>query len=83
MSKVAVFYSIRDTDSRVHHNNNACADGKTIESYVRSTGSDKRPLCGECEKLSADGASTADVEPEGPGFLATIMAAVRRGGAAK
>jgi hypothetical protein len=83
VAKVAVFYSIRETDSRVHHNNNACADGKTIESYVRSTGADHRPLCPECEKLSAEGASTANVDEKPVGFIASIKAAMGLGGAPK
>jgi hypothetical protein len=53
MAKVDVFYSIRERDTKVHHNNNKCTEGKTIESYVRSAGTENRPLCEECEKLSA------------------------------
>ena len=53
MAKVDVYYDIRVRVPHVHHNNNACAQGKAIESHARSSGADNRPLCEECGKLSA------------------------------
>jgi hypothetical protein len=52
MAKVDTYYSIRDSATRVHHNNDKCIDGKTIESYVKSTGTENRPLCEECQQLN-------------------------------
>jgi hypothetical protein len=52
MAKVDQYYSIRAKDTRVHHNNDKCTDGQTIESYVKSTGTENRPLCEQCEQLN-------------------------------
>jgi hypothetical protein len=51
MAKVKTYYSIRESDTRVHHDNDNCVVGKSIESYVRSSGTENRPLCKECERL--------------------------------
>jgi hypothetical protein len=76
MAKVDTYYSIRDTDRRVHHNNNKCTEGKLIESYVRSSGSENRPLCEECETLN--GAEPLVTEEDRPGLAASFISAVRK-----
>lgn len=35
----------------VHHNNDACPDGKHIKPWHRKPGTAGRPLCDECAKL--------------------------------
>ena len=76
MATVDTYYSIRDTDRRVHHNNNNCTEGKAIDSYVRSSGSENRPLCEECEQLTATEPLVA--EEDRPGFVASFISALRQ-----
>ena len=52
MAKVDAYYSIRERDPKVHHDNNKCTKGMSLESYIRSAGTDGRPLCEHCEKLT-------------------------------
>lgn len=42
------YYSIKATDPRVYHNNNACTEGNNIEPANRRNGTDGRPLCKTC-----------------------------------
>ena len=78
MTKVDNFYSIRENDRKVHHNNNKCPEGKVIESYVRSSGSDNRSLCEECEKLNGAEPLIADPQEARYGFAASFIAAMRQ-----
>jgi hypothetical protein len=78
MAKVDTYYSIRQSDRRVHHNNNKCTEGKAIESYIRSSGSENRPLCEQCETLNSSEPLVAQQESSG-GLAASFMSAVRRG----
>jgi len=77
MAKVDTYYSIRQSDRRVHHNNNKCTEGKAIESYIRSSGSENRPLCEQCETLNSSEPLVA--QQESSGLAASFMSAVRRG----
>jgi hypothetical protein len=52
VAQVDTYYSIRPSDRRVHHNNDKCTDGKSIESYAKSIGTENRPLCEECAQLN-------------------------------
>ena len=77
MAKVDTYYSIRQSDRRVHHNNNACTECKAIESYIRSSGSENRPLCEQCETLNSS--EPLVEQEESRGLAASFMSAVRRG----
>jgi hypothetical protein len=52
MAKVDPYYSYREKDPKVHHDDNKCPEGKIIESYNRSAGTGDRPLCEQCHQLS-------------------------------
>ena len=80
MAKVDVYYSIRESDRKVHHNNNKCREGNAIESYIRSSGTENRPLCEQCEKLSSAEPLTADQEGR-PSLAASFISAVRQASA--
>ena len=46
------YYSITSEDREVHHNKTNCPDGKRIKPENRRYGTDGRPLCKECPKVS-------------------------------
>jgi hypothetical protein len=50
--KTAPWHSIRQSDRNVYHNNTSCTEGNNIESKYRKPGSDGRPLCQHCARLS-------------------------------
>lgn len=77
MAKRDTYYSILETDRRVHHNNNKCPEGKAIAPYLRSAGSENRPLCEKCETLNSAEPLLADA-PDRPGLAASLIAAVRQ-----
>lgn len=52
MAKVSPFHSVKPSAPKVYHNNNACTEGNNIESHNRRPGTDGRPLCNHCARLS-------------------------------
>jgi hypothetical protein len=46
------WYSAKETDRQVHHNNTDCNTGNNIERENIRQGTGGRPLCKECERLS-------------------------------
>ena len=78
MSKVTAFHSKKPGTRNVYHDNNKCTEGKAIESYIRSSGSENRPLCEQCETLNSSEPLVAQQESSG-GLAASFMSAVRRG----
>lgn len=52
MAKVSPFHSSKETDRKVYHNNDQCTEGNNIEAKYRKSGTDGRPLCDRCSKLS-------------------------------
>lgn len=52
MAKTAPWYSVKPTDRRVYHDDNACTEGNNIETQNRRPGTDGRPKCEHCKRLS-------------------------------
>lgn len=52
MAKVAPFHSVKETDKKVYHDNNSCTEGNNIETKNRKLGTDNRPKCEHCQRLS-------------------------------
>lgn len=52
MAKVSPFHSKLKTDRRVYHDNNSCTEGNNIETRNRAPGTDNRPKCEHCKRLS-------------------------------
>jgi len=52
MSKVAPFHSVKETDRKVYHDNNSCTEGNNIEVKNKRSGTDGRPKCEHCQRLS-------------------------------
>jgi hypothetical protein len=50
--KVAPFHSVLKTDRRVYHDNDKCTEGNNIEKKNRRPGTDGRPRCEHCSRLS-------------------------------
>lgn len=50
MAKVATFHS-KKPGTRKHHNNDACASGKNIETRNKVSGKGGLPLCALCKTL--------------------------------
>jgi hypothetical protein len=52
MAKVGPWHSNRESDRKVYHDNTSCTEGNNIEYKYRTTGTDGRPRCEHCNKLS-------------------------------
>ncbi|MCH8903562.1 MAG: hypothetical protein IIA45_06585 [Bacteroidetes bacterium] len=52
MSKVPAFHSVRETDRKVYHDNSSCTEGNNIEKENKRSGTDGRPKCEHCTRLS-------------------------------
>lgn len=52
MARVDPWHSVKPNDPRVYHNNTNCNTGNNIERENRRSGTDGRPLCAECARLS-------------------------------
>ena len=52
MAKVAPWYSIRQRDRNVFHDDDQCPDGDGIEAKYRKSGHRCRMRCPRCAKLS-------------------------------
>ena len=55
MPKVNPWYSAKQTDRKVYHNNTKCTEGNNIEAVNRRDGTDNRPLCEHCKRLNDEG----------------------------
>lgn len=49
--KTSPWYSSKETDRRVYHDNTECTEGNNIENKYRRPGTDGRPLCQHCARL--------------------------------
>jgi hypothetical protein len=52
MAKVPAFHSSRESDRKVYHDNDKCTEGNNIEPRNRTAGTDNRPRCEHCQRLS-------------------------------
>jgi hypothetical protein len=52
MPKKAPWYSAKESDPKVYHNNTNCNTGNNIEKENVRQGTDNRTLCKECQKLN-------------------------------
>lgn len=52
MAKVDPFHSIKPSARPVYHNNTECTEGNNIEKENLRKGTDNRPLCDHCSRLS-------------------------------
>ena len=52
MAKVSPFHSVKETDRKVYHDNDSCTEGNNIEPENRRSGTDGRPKCDHCTRLS-------------------------------
>jgi hypothetical protein len=57
MAKVHPWYSIRQRDSNVYHDNDQCPKGRLIEEKFRKSGRRCRQQCPECARLASEQAS--------------------------
>ena len=55
MSKVPPFHSVKEPTRQVYHDNNKCTEGNNIENHYRRSGTNGRPICEHCKRLSAEG----------------------------
>jgi len=53
MAKVAAFHSVKESDRKVHHNNDKCTEGNNIEKANKRDGTGNRPLCDHCQRLNS------------------------------
>jgi ssDNA-binding Zn-finger/Zn-ribbon topoisomerase 1 len=54
MAKVSPWYSIRQRDPNVFHDNDQCPKGALISQQFRKTGRRCRQQCPECARLAAE-----------------------------
>lgn len=52
MAKTDPWYSVKETDRQVYHDNTDCTEGNNIEEENRRDGTDGRPRCEHCAALS-------------------------------
>jgi hypothetical protein len=50
--RIAPWHSAKETDRSVYHDNTGCTEGNNIEARYRRAGSDGRPKCSHCSRLS-------------------------------
>jgi hypothetical protein len=55
MVRVAPIYSELKTDRKVFHNNDRCHERRKIEPEHIRQGTDSRPVCDQCDKLTREG----------------------------
>lgn len=48
------WYSSRESDRKVHHDNTSCTEGNNIEAKYRTDGTGNRPKCEHCKSLDGD-----------------------------
>ena len=48
----APYYSISPEDRKVYHDKTKCPDGERIKPANKRQGTDNRPKCKECDKVS-------------------------------
>lgn len=51
MAKVSPFYSAKETDRKVYHDNDKCTEGNNIEKQNVRQGTGGRPRCEHCSRL--------------------------------
>lgn len=52
MAKVAPFHSVKPNTRNVYHDNSSCTEGNNIETANKKSGTDGRPKCEHCSRLS-------------------------------
>ena len=52
MAKKAPWHSALETDRKVYHDEGECTEGNNIEPRNRRAGTDGRPKCEHCKKIS-------------------------------
>jgi len=52
MAKTSPWHSTRESDRKVYHDNTSCTEGNNIESRYKRSGTDGRPKCAHCSRLS-------------------------------
>ena len=52
MGKVSAFHSVKPSAPKVYHDNSSCTEGNNIETANKKAGTDGRPKCAHCERLS-------------------------------
>lgn len=52
MAKVNPFHSVKPNASNVYHDNSSCTEGNNIETENKRSGTDGRPKCASCVRLS-------------------------------
>ncbi|WP_214073902.1 hypothetical protein [Mucilaginibacter sp. dw_454] len=52
MAKVAPFHSVKLNAPKVYHDNSSCTEGNNIETENKRSGTDGRPKCAHCTRLS-------------------------------
>ena len=55
MSKVAPFHSANPNlrqDQKVYHDESTCTEGNNIERHYLKSGTDNRPKCATCKRIS-------------------------------
>lgn len=50
--RVAPFHSAKPNTRNVYHDNNRCTEGNNIERYYLRPGTDGRPKCEHCQRLT-------------------------------
>lgn len=55
MAKTSPWYSVKESDPKVYHDNTNCNTGNNIEKENIRQGTDGRKLCKECAELDAKG----------------------------
>jgi hypothetical protein len=53
MARIPAWYSIRQCDGNVYHDNDQCSAGKVVEAKYRKAGHRCRQRCRTCAKLEA------------------------------
>jgi hypothetical protein len=53
MAQIPAWYSIRQSDAAVYHDDDGCPVGQAIDVRFRKAGHRCRPRCRTCAKLSA------------------------------
>lgn len=54
MAKVSPWYSVRQRDRNVFHDNDECPEGNAIQPEYRKAGHRCRTRCRQCAKLEAE-----------------------------
>ena len=52
MAKVTPWHSALATDRKVYHDDDACLEGRNVETRYRRVGTGTRPQCETCKQLA-------------------------------